>query len=175
MILTISGLHGTGKSTVAKKIAASLGLKFYSTGDAFRELGKDMNMTLEEFTQYVEKIPEIDLKLDDKILTIAKQGNVIIDSQLGGFLLESIANFKILLTCSLETRVKRMAERDQTSYEESLKETSLREKSELERFKKLYNIDISDQIKIKKTFNLIIDTENLSIQEVIDKILNSLE
>ena len=175
MILTISGLHGTGKSTVAKNIAVSLGLKFYSTGDAFRELGKDMNMTLEEFTQYVEKIPEIDLKLDDKILTIAKQGNVIIDSQLGGFLLESIADFKILLTCSLETRVKRMAERDQTSYEESLKETSLREKSELERFKKLYNIDISDQLKIKKTFNLIIDTENLSIQEVIDKILNSLE
>ena len=64
MIIAISGLHGTGKSTIAKKIAEKLGIRHYSTGDAFRELAEEMNMTLEEFTAYVEKNPEIDKKLD---------------------------------------------------------------------------------------------------------------
>jgi len=174
MILTISGLHGTGKSTIGKKLAKSLGIKYYSTGEAFRDLAKDMNMSLKEFTHYVEENPEIDKQLDKKIIDIAKKGNIIVDSQLSGYILESIADFKILLTCPLETRVKRMAERDLTLYENNLKETLLREKSELRRFKELYNIDLSDNDKIKKMYDLIIDTQNLTIEEVLNRILSSL-
>jgi len=174
MILTISGLHGTGKSAIGKKLAESLGIKYYSTGEAFRDLAKDMNMSLKEFTHYVEENPEIDKQLDKKIIDIAKKGNIIVDSQLSGYILESFADFKILLTCPLETRVKRMAERDLTSYEDNLKETLLREKSELKRFKELYNIDLSDNNKIKKIYDLIIDTQNLTIEEVLNRILSSL-
>ncbi len=171
MILTISGLHGTGKSTIGKLIAENLGIRYYSTGMAFRDLAKDMNMTLEEFTKYVENHSEIDNKLDEKVIEIAKLGNVIIDSQLTGYLLENIATFRILLSCPLETRVKRMAERDNVSYNYKLKETILREDSELKRFKKLYNIDLSDKKAISKTYNLILATENLSIEEIIEKII----
>ncbi len=171
MILTISGLHGTGKSTIGKLIAENLGIRYYSTGMAFRDLAKDMNMTLEEFTKYVENHSEIDNKLDEKVIEIAKLGNVIIDSQLTGYLLENIATFRILLSCPLETRVKRMAERDNISYNNKLKETILREDSELKRFKKLYNIDLSDKKAISKTYNLILATENLSIEEIIEKII----
>ena len=168
MILTISGLHGAGKSTIGKLISQKLGLKYYSTGQAFRDLAKDMNFTLEEFTDFVEENPDIDKKLDDKIIKIAQKDNVIIDSQLSGHLLQNIVDFKILLKCPLETRVKRMADRDQTSYEEKLKETMVREKSEQERFKILYDIDLEDN----KTYDLIIETENLSIEEVLNKILS---
>ena len=59
---------------------------------------------------------------------IAKQENIIIDSQLSGFLLKDIADFKIHLVCPIDIRVKRMAARDQTSYKTKLKETTLREK-----------------------------------------------
>ena len=168
MILTISGKHGSGKSVIGKKIALALDIKYYSTGQAFRDLAKEMNMSLEEFTQYVENHPEIDQEYDKKIMEIAKKGDIIIDSQLSGHLLQNIADFKILLKCPLETRVKRMAERDQTSYEEKLKETMVREKSEQERFKILYDIDLEDN----KTYDLIIETENLSIKEVLNKILS---
>ncbi len=174
MILIISGLHGTGKSTIGKLIAENLGLQYYSTGQAFRDLAKDMNMTLKEFTEFVEKTPEIDKKLDAKIIEIAQKGNIIIDSQLSGYILQSIADFKLLLICPLEIRVKRMAKRDNTSYEEKLKETVLREKSELERFKILYNIDLRDQEKMKKIYDLTINTENLTIEEILKLILSSL-
>ncbi|MFX1409007.1 MAG: (d)CMP kinase [Promethearchaeota archaeon] len=175
MILTISGLHGTGKSTIGRKVAECLGLKYYSTGQAFRDLAQEMNMTLKEFTRYVEKNPEIDKKLDEKIIDIAKKGNILIDSQLSGYILESIADFKILLVCSLKTRVKRMAERDQSSYDEKLKETKIREESELERFNILYNFDLSNEKKIKTLYDLIIDTENLTIEEVVTQIISTLK
>jgi len=168
MILTISGKHGSGKSVIGKKVALALDIKYYSAGQAFRDLAKEMNMSLEEFTKHVENHPNIDRDLDKRIVEIAKKGDIIIDSQLSGHILQNIADFKILLKCPLETRVKRMADRDQTSYEEKLKETMLREKSEQERFKILYDIDLEDN----KIYDLIIETENLSIEEVLNKILS---
>ena len=156
MIITISGLHGTGKSVIAKLMAERLGILYYSTGQAFRDLAKEKNMSLEEYTNFVEKHPDIDKDLDNKVVNMAKKGNIIIDSQLSGHILKSIADFRIHLTCPLEIRVKRMSGRDQTSFEEKLKETILREKSELERFKNLYNIDLSDKNLINEFFDLII-------------------
>jgi len=171
MIITISGLHGTGKSTIGKKIATLYKLKYYSTGQVFRELAKEYVMDLEEFSKYVEKNPEIDKKLDEKILDIAHQDNILIDSQLSAFILKNKADFKILLTCSTDTRVKRMAERDQNSFQEKIKETLLREKSEEERFKKLYDIDLNDPIVLENTYDLILDTTNLEIEQVIEEIV----
>jgi len=175
MIITVSGLHGTGKSVIAKLMAERLGILYYSTGQAFRDLAKEKNMSLEEYTNYVEDHPDIDKDLDNKVVKMAKKGNIIIESQLSGHILKSIANYRIYLTCPLEIRVKRMSERDQTSFEEKLKETTLREKSELERFKKLYNIDLSDKNSINDFFDLVINTENFSIEEVLDQILSELK
>ena len=174
MIISISGLHGTGKSVVSKTIAKKLNKRYYSTGEAFRDLANEKNMSLEEFTLYVDKHPEIDNELDDKIINLAKKGNIVVESQLSGYLLKDIADMKILLTCPLKTRVKRMAERDHTSYEEKLKETSLREKSEHQRFKSLYQIDLEDKEKVKTVYDLIINTEDLTIEEVVEKILNEI-
>ena len=68
-----------------------------------------------------------------------------------------------------------MADRDKTSYEEKLKETTVREKSELERFKRLYDIDLSDKESTLDYFDLIINTENLTIKEIVKKILTELD
>ncbi len=174
MIITISGLHGTGKSTIGKKIANALGLTYYSTGQAFRDLAKDHGMTLEEFTTHAENNPIIDKELDDKILQLAAEGNIVIDSQLSGYILESKANFRILLACPLQTRVKRMADRDETSFDEKLKETILRENSERERFKELYNIDMGDEVKANEIHNLILQTEKMSVEEIVRAILNKI-
>ncbi len=175
MIITISGLHGTGKTTIGKKVAESLGIRYFSTGQAFRDLAKHMNMSLVELIKYVEKNPETDKKLDEKIIDITKKGNILTSSLLSGYLLSDIADFKILLTCSFETRIKRMAERDKTTYDEKLKETEFREKSESERFILLYNIKINDLEKAKEIFDLILDTEKLSVEEAVNKILEEIK
>ncbi|MFW9899271.1 MAG: cytidylate kinase, partial [Candidatus Thorarchaeota archaeon] len=70
---------------------------------------------------------------------------------------------------------KRMAERDKTTYDEKLKETEFREKSESERFILLYNIKINDLEKAKEIFDLILDTEKLSVEEAVNKILEEIK
>ncbi len=175
MIIAISGLHGTGKSSVGRKLAEALNLTYFSAGDAFRELAKIKGMTLEDFSKYVEENEKIDRKLDDKIVEVAKRGNTLAESQLSAYLLEDIADFKILLTCPLEVRIKRMAGRDGASYEEALKETEFREKSELDRFRLLYNIDLSDKKKQQEVYDFILDTQKLTVEESVEKILEEIK
>ena len=68
-----------------------------------------------------------------------------------------------------------MTDRDNTSYEEKLKETKLREQSELERFRKLYNIDLSNKKKLNELYDIIIDTEHLTIEEIVTTIITKIK
>ena len=176
MIITISGFHGTGKSTIGKLLAKKLNLDYYSTGYAFRDLAEEINMTLEEFTIYAEKHPEIDEKLDEKVIKIGQtQDNIVIESLLSSYFLKDIAHFKILLRASLETRIRRMSLRDDSIYKEKIKETEMRERSEIERFKELYNIDIDNEEQKKEIYDMIINTDNQTIEDVLNNILNTLQ
>lgn len=175
MIITISGLHGTGKSSVGKKIAESLGIRYYSTGDAFRDLAEEKGMTLEDFSLYVEEHPEIDNELDDRVVEMGRKGNIIVDAQLSAYLLDDVADFKILLTCPLKVRVERMMTRDESDYDEKLKETLMRENSELERFKEMYNIDLSDADKAEKLYDFVLSTEFTTVEEALEKVLEAIK
>jgi len=176
MILCISGFHGTGKTTVGKKVAERLNLDYYSTGQAFRDLANEYKMNLEDFSKYVEDNPEIDEKLDNKVIQMArKKDDIVLESLLSGYILQGKSDCSILLKAPLEIRVKRMVERDNSDFKEKLKETKIREKSEIQRFIDLYNIDLTDRELRSNVFDLIIDTGNLSVEEVVEKIINYLE
>ena len=41
LVICISGMAGTGKSTLAKKLAEKYGLRYYSGGDALRALAAE--------------------------------------------------------------------------------------------------------------------------------------
>ena len=62
--ITISGLPGTGKTTVAKLLEKRLGLRYVYSGEIFREMAKKHKMSLEEFGKYCETHREIDEELD---------------------------------------------------------------------------------------------------------------
>lgn len=173
MIIAISGLHGTGKTTVSEIIAKKYGLKFYSTGMMFRELAKEKGLTLEQLSKLAEKDLNIDIELDNKIKNYAAQGNCVIDSQLAAFLLADIVDISILLKCDKEIRIARMMKRDSENISEKIKETEMREESEHKRFKELYEIDIQDGRHILETFDFILDTSHLDI-EGISRILTNI-
>jgi CMP/dCMP kinase len=175
MIITISGLHGTGKSTIGKLISKELNLEYYSTGQAFRELAQEYDMDLKEFTRYAENHPEIDLDLDKRVIEIAKKGDIVIDSQLSGHILKDRADYNIYLSCPIEIRVKRMAERDNTDFKTKYIETTVREESEFQRFKRLYDIDLKDHKTLESIHDLIINTETLSINEIVKLILSKIK
>jgi len=147
MIITISGFHGSGKTTVAMDLIKEFKahkMQYLAAGDIFRQMAMEYQMTLEEFSEYVEQNPEIDRQIDETMVQEAKKGNVILDGLLVAWLTQKIPGIHILLTAEEQIRINRIAERENRPYEEVRKETLAREKSEIARFKALYNIDIYD-------------------------------
>jgi cytidylate kinase len=167
MIVVFSGLHGTGKSTIAKRVAETVGFQYYSTGKVFRELAQEKGMTLEQFSKHAEGKPEIDQTLDKKIKKIAAtKGKYIFDGQMPAYMLKDLSNFNILLRCDDNVRIERMRIRDGRDFETQKRETISRETSERQRFIDLYGIDIVDPQQILTTYHFILDTTHLGMEEV---------
>ncbi len=161
-VITIGGLHGTGKSSVADRVAREFGLRRVSAGMIFRQLAKEHGMTLERFSRLAEERPEIDRLLDKRIAEEARSGDVVLDGQLAAWMVGDLADLRVLLTAPLETRVHRIAGRDGVDYETALHETVIREESEAERYREFYNIDISDL----SIYDLVINTEKYDLEGV---------
>ncbi len=73
MIITISGIAGSGKSTVAKLLAKRLGYRHYSIGDFMREMAKERKVSLLELSKEAEKGHSIDKELDEKQRELGKK------------------------------------------------------------------------------------------------------
>jgi cytidylate kinase len=158
-VVTIGGPHGTGKSTYARALAKALGLKYVSAGRLFRDLARHSSMTLEAFSRYAAENPQVDKMIDAKTIEEAKKGNVVIDSQLGAWMLRDEADVKLFLIAADEVRFKRIAGRDRVTFDTAKNETLAREQIQRDRYKKYYGIDITDQT----IYDLKIDTGLQSI------------
>lgn len=161
--ITVSGLHGVGKTTAAKKLADKFDLRYVSAGTVFRQMAEEQGMSLEEFSKHVEENPEIDKEIDQRTAKEAEKGNVLIDGRLSGWMAKN-ADVRILLIASLEARVQRITNREDRDLKEVKKETITREESEAKRYKKLYDIDVNDY----SVFDIILNTESFNESEMVD-------
>lgn len=175
MIIAISGLHGTGKSTVAKFIAEKFNLTYYSTGKMFREIAKERGLTISELSKISEVEKKIDLDLDNKIKNYVEAGDCVVDNQLSPYLLGNLIDYCILLKCAKDVRLERMSKRDGGTYEQKVQETLIREESEQKRFLDYYKIDVLNGNMILSLYNLIIDTSHIDIDGVTKIISKSID
>ena len=147
LVVCISGMAGTGKSTLAKKLAEKYDLRYYSGGDALRELaaaeGYDSSRRgwweSPEGLRFLEKREqnhEFDKAVDDKLLEYAQQGCVLLDSWTMPWLLKT--GFKIWLIASEEKRAERIAERDKLPIKEAMQVLKEKEAKTRAIYKKLY-------------------------------------
>lgn len=157
VVVVVSGPPGSGKSTLAKRLAERLGLRYFSTGSLYRRIAVERGVGLEELDSLAERDPSIDLEIDSLARREAERGGVVIDTHAGGWLLRDLSTFSIYVTASLETRARRVAERDGKSLEEAMREIVSREESMRRRFSQLYGIDMRDTT----VFDLVINTEKI--------------
>ena len=170
--ITISGTPGSGKSTVAKILEKKLGLSYVYSGRIFRELAEEHNMELEEFGKYCEKNSEIDKKLDARQLEILKKGNVILEGRLAGWLAyqNNIPALKVVIDADIDTRARRIVNREKGIVEYRKKEIIERERSEALRYKNYYNIDLND----KSIYDIIINSKDKTPEEIVEIILKKI-
>ena len=172
IIICISGLAGSGKSTAAKRIAKHYGLKYYSGGDALRAVAIEMGYKETEKgwwetnwgKRFLNKRLEnlnLDRRVDEKMIKWAKEGNVVLDSWTMPWLLKD--GLKIWLDASEEVRAQRIAERDGISFEEALKRMKERERVTKEIYRRLYGFRLGEDFE---PFQVILDVNKLNKEEV---------
>ncbi|MDR1954574.1 MAG: AAA family ATPase [Candidatus Methanoplasma sp.] len=174
MRVTISGPPGSGKTTACKKLSERLGLKAVAFGEFFRTLAREKGMTLAEFGALAETDPTIDRRVDEMILDVARKNpDVILESRLSAYMLtkNSIPAFRVYLWASPDVRIRRVGVREGEPFEDVCLHTLERQSSEAKRYKMYYDIDIED----KSVYDLILNTDDLDPDQVVDRIVKEIE
>jgi len=177
-IITICGGLGSGKSSTAKRVAAILGYKHFSTGDFFRQVGLEMGLSVTETNIRAETDPTIDDKTDQKVRDLNNTAEkIVIDSRTAYHwipksfkvyldLPPEIAKYRILNNLK-EDSARRETEGAST-LEDLYKKMQERFDSEQKRFWDLYKINNSD----KSQFDLVIDTNKNNLEQVVEIIIS---
>ena len=145
MLLTVSGLAGSGKTTTAAGLADVLGYEHVSGGDIFRDLAAERGYSPVEFNELAEEDPRIDRDLDRRLYEMARdRDDLVLESRLAGWLAGDAADLRFWLTAPFDVRTRRVAEREEKTLDLAREETRRREESEAARYGEYYDIDIHD-------------------------------
>ena len=169
MLITISGVPGSGKTTVARLLAQRLGIPHVYAGDLYRKEAEERGLSLEEFNQLSERDHSIDRALDEKMAGYARQGGVVLEGRLAGFIAvqEGVDALKVWLTASDEVRARRVAQREGRDWTTVLRQNHSRQGSDAKRYKDIYGFDLNDTA----IYDLILNTDDAGPETLAEDIL----
>lgn len=177
MIITISGMPGSGKTTVGKIIAEKLGLNFFSVGELRGKIALEKGLTLDELNRLGETDKTTDTMVDDYQKKLGEENdNFVIEGRLSWYFIPN--SYKIFLDCNSKTAADRLIKsRDQRPDEklpddpEKVKDMiEARVQSDLKRYQLFYQIDYTDP----GHYDLVIDTAELkNANQTVDLILKA--
>jgi cytidylate kinase len=164
--IAISGRSGCGNTTVSKMIANTLGLRFVNF--TFRSLAEERNLDLKKMLELASKDDSIDRELDSRQVQLALEADgCVLGSRLAIWMLKE-ADLKIYLNASPQTRAMRIVTREGGNLDEVAAFTSERDRQDHERYMRIYNIDTDNY----NFADLIIETDSISVQQVVDLIID---
>jgi cytidylate kinase len=167
--IAISGRSGCGNTTVSKMIADSFNLRFINF--TFRSLAKERGLDLKEVLELAANDDSWDREVDTRQVALAMEdGGCVLGSRLAIWMLTE-ADLKVYLTASPLIRAQRIVKREGGSLDEIAAFTAERDRQDHGRYLKLYNIDTDDY----NFADLIIDTDNISAQEIVNLIIDKAE
>ncbi|HWY28290.1 MAG TPA: AAA family ATPase, partial [Candidatus Sulfotelmatobacter sp.] len=161
MIITVSGPHGTGKSTYAARLADALRIRHVSAGALFRRIAKEKRISLEDLGENALEDPSIDKLVDERTIAEAEKGNLVVDGQLAGWVLKDRSDLRIYLTAPEDVRLERIAKRDKVTAQEARLQTKQRESVQRERYSRHYGFHVEDL----SIYHLVLDTSIGSIED----------
>ncbi len=169
MKIAISGLSGCGNTTACTNVGKALGLNVinYTLRNASQECG----FSLQEMQLLAGKFDVVDCMLDKKLSEIVeREGNCVVGTRLAGWLID--ADLSVWLHASLRTRAQRIGQREEKPLRQLMKETAIRDKQNIDRYKKIYGINTLNH---HQHFDLVVNTERLSPEQVAGLIVAAAE
>jgi len=173
VLITVGGPPGSGTTTVSRELRRRTGLDHIYAGELFRKKAEELGVSLSRFSGMCEKDRKWDLELDREMLKIARAGDAIIEGRMSGPLCkrEDITSFRVYIDAELETRAKRVMERDGGSLEGVMRDMREREGSEAKRYLDYYGMDPRD----RSHYHLVVDSTHMTVDEIANLIMNELE
>lgn len=174
-IITLSGMPGSGKSTVARALIERLGYKHYSTGEAQRLIARRHGLTTLELNRLADTDPQIDREIDGVLKERFQTPDApyVIDSRLAFFFIPHSFKVKLTLPPAIAgARIFGKMRPGDSAYltpAEAIESLRQRRLSEVARFKRVYGIDIDDDAP----FDLVIDTGDKTPAEICDLIIRA--
>ncbi len=168
MLVTLSGLPGSGTSTVARMVAAALDLDHLDGGTVFRSFAAERGLSLAAFAALAEADDSIDRALDDRLTERARAGEVLLESRLAGWLVTraELPALRVWIHCDEQERARRVAEREGHDPAEALAHNRDREHSERVRYLGYYGIDLADL----SVYDLVLDSTATAPPELVSAI-----
>lgn len=181
MIISIGGDLGSGKSTIAKKLAAKLGWPRYYMGDIMRTKARERNMTLAEYMKLAETDDSIDKEVDEyqKELGLTKDDFIIEGRTSWHFIPHSLKLYLAVdekegarrIFKQLQKENDRNEDENLNTLEDVIASMRKRKQSEIKRYTEYFNIDIHNL----DNYDYVLDTTNLSIKEAFDNCYTYIE
>jgi CMP/dCMP kinase len=170
LLITISGLPGSGTSTVARSVATELGIEHLDGGTVFRGLAAERGLSLVEFGRQAEADAAIDHELDARLAVRARAGDVVLESRLAGWIAtnEDVAGLRVWVACDDTERARRVATRDGGSVEDAIAANRRREASEAARYLAYYGVDLGDL----SIYDLVLDSTNQPPAALVESIVS---
>jgi cytidylate kinase len=198
--IAISGLPGSGSTTVAKLLSQKLNVSYFSAGQLWKDIAQgqaEHQHYYPLFKRILDKsgltIPifpasskgsaavnlwKTDLGKDPRFHQVIEtlqqelidRGSIIIDGKLSIRMTKN-ADFKIWLSGSLDARASRTAQRDHISVDEARKLLTERENIHRKEWLRIYGFDYLTQ---QKEADIVIDTSNKSPEQIVNEVQNSL-
>jgi len=168
MLITISGVPGSGKTTVATRLATRLGLPHVYAGDLYRQEAKRRGLSLEQFNELAERDHSIDRALDDQMAARAREGHVVLEGRLAGYLAAAngLEALKVWLDASDEVRARRVAQREQRDWREVVAVNRARHGSDAKRYKAIYGFDLGDT----RVYDVVLNTDERTPEALVEEL-----
>ena len=159
MKICIAGFAGCGKTTVARIVSELSGLDMLNI--TFKDIAQEKGISFEEIQKLAEKDPSIDRELDAFLVKRSDAlGNCVVSTWLCPWIIKD-ADIRVCLEAGLEERARRIAGREKLSYQDAFRHAKQRDVQNIERYKKLYGIDITE----RNVFDLVINSEKVSAEQ----------
>ena len=172
-IITITGTSGAGASSVTSRLADALDYRKFSAGGLFRNVALRYDMTVEELNEYSVSHRLIDQEIDALLRRLGEGNQIVLDSRLGFHWIHN--SFKVYLTVDRDVAAHRIYEDTINGRRTGEKATTLIEaatsvqnqsESTRKRYYESYGLDICNT----NPFDLVVDTEKMTLDEVVTTI-----
>jgi cytidylate kinase len=180
MIITITGIPGAGKSTLAKMLSKRLAMPWFSMGMIRGQMAQARGMTIDEFNALGEKDDSTDKAVDAYHAKLEQaHSDFIVEGRMSWHFLPN--SLKIFLDVDENEQARRiftsakegsrLDEEPYTSIDDARQAIAKRLASDQKRYKMYYGVDYLDH----SNYDLVIDTTDKTPEQILELILKRLD